>query len=412
LGISIDVTTRKKAENEYKEWLHKLEQSQRLESLGLLASSIAHDFNNILQGVIGNISLANELLSENPQAKHLVLRAQDSAEKAAEITTQLLSYSGKNSCEKKMIDLTETVREAYKLVERLSAKKADIRFDVSLRPLPIFADIRKLRQVVLNLITNAIDSFKSKRGLIYIRTYSATREELLDLNLEVINEIRLDNYAIFEIEDNGSGIPANILERIFEPFFSTKVSGKGIGLAACQGIIKLHEGFIGVSSTVGSGTSFTIGLPLQSSAEIASNLNSSTQLSDAKKLKLNSNFLIIEDEEISSNVCTSMLDHLEFKSTLAKDGKTGIQKYLEFKSEITCVILDVSLPEIDGIEVYSMIRKLDGNIPILLTSGYSLGQISLDISADTQTTFLQKPYTMKQLQDSLNTIIKTDGANE
>jgi PAS domain S-box-containing protein len=179
LGVSTDITSRRKAELEYKEWYQKIEQTQKLESLGLLASGIAHDFNNILQGVIGNSSLASELVAENSPAKNLILKTLDSAEKAAEITSQLLSYSGKAHQELSYQDLTEIVKETSKLVERMSIKKARLVYNVTTTPLPILADLPKLRQVILNLITNAIESIEHKNGEILIKTFTIfpTNEE-------------------------------------------------------------------------------------------------------------------------------------------------------------------------------------------------------------------------------------------
>ena len=407
LGVSSDVTDRKKAEQEYKEWLHNLEHAQKLESLGLLASGIAHDFNNILQGVIGNTSLAKELIREE-NAKALVEKALNSAEKAAEITNQLLSYSGKAHQELKLVDFNQAVKETSELVERMTKKKANLSFNIQSESLPILADLPKIRQVILNLITNAIEAIDKKEGLIKITT-RITKIQEIETKFSLSNINPNLNFATFIVEDNGTGISDENLQRIYEPFFSTKVTGRGIGLAAVQGIISSHNGLLDIKTKLGVGTTFTVHLPLENASLIDNNLALSDEVNvnDHEKLFQNKTVLLIDDEDIAREVCKAMLEHISFNTLSATNGLQGYESFLKNKENISAIILDLTMPKMDGLDVLRKVREVSPNLPIIISSGYSANQIPSELVFSYNTVFLQKPYTMNQFKEALNTIFKS-----
>lgn len=403
LGVSTDITERKQSEEKNREWLQKLEHTQKLESLGILASGIAHDFNNLLLGITGNSALAVKHIDANNPAHALINKSITASKRAAELTSQLLAYSGKGTCFTKKIDLTEAVRETAYLLEGITAKKGSLYFSVNPEPLFIKADSSQLQQIIMNLITNAVDAIERPNGLVHVKTYLAQLSESPpDLVNVSINETQISGeYAVLEIADNGCGISKDIIRNIFDPFFTTKFTGRGLGLASVMGIICAHRALLCLTSTPKKGSSFKVYFPIFKGL---TNSISNNKLNDEPKSierVAGGTVLLIEDDKIASEVSGSMLKDIGFSVVFAKDGLEGVTILKQHPGKFSAILLDLTMPRMDGSEALPLIRKINNNIPVIVISGYSEKGVRMNFQNNEISGFIQKPFLPETLRKAL-----------
>jgi PAS domain S-box-containing protein len=391
-GIYRDITERKRHEESTR---HR----QKTESLGVLAGGIAHDFNNLLQSMIGQTSLAlRKLAPENP-AHENILKAERAAERAAELTRQLLAYSGRGTFNVRPLDLNKLIHENLRFLELAIPKDVALELELA-DDLPLIkADAGQMQQVVMNLIINASEAIGLRPGRIHIRTGATTISagHLDEWNVPK-ERVSAGNYVRLEVADNGSGMSQAVLGKIFDPFFTTKVTGRGLGLSAVVGIVQGHHGAMRVESEEDRGTTFSLVFPV--SEEPKKEHEMTQQAPNTQNLQ--ACVLIVDDEADVREVVIDMLDDAGVRTMSAANGEEGIALFQSHPDEIDLVLLDLSMPGIGGKETFRRLKSLKPDLKIVLSSGYSQTEVTDDLSHLGLTGFIQKPYRY----DKLNELIR------
>jgi two-component system cell cycle sensor histidine kinase/response regulator CckA len=364
---------------------------QKLESIGVLAGGIAHDFNNLLHVVLGNADLARlNLPHSSPAREHLdeVVRA---TQRAADLTQQLLAYSGRGAVENRQLDLSSEVREMATLLRTAISKQATLVWDLAPDPPAIVADPTQIRQVVMNLITNASDALGDGPGSISLRTGKAKEGD---------GGTGPGSFVFLEVSDTGCGMDSGTLQRIFDPFFSTKFTGRGLGLAAVMGIVESHHGHIRIRTAPGEGTTFRLLFPAVEGA-----LDVAPRRVSGAEWRGHGTVLVVEDEEGVREVVGRMLERLGFDVISAEDGIAALDLLERHNGSLSAVLLDLSMPRMGGQETLNQLRERRPDLPVVLMSGYTEQEVAsklLDGSTGA-VGFLQKPF----LPEDLTTVLRS-----
>lgn len=392
-GITRNITQRKQSAQLEQQLLH----AQKLESLGVLAGGIAHDFNNILMAIVGNADLALMRAPEDSAVADNLRRIQDSAARAADLTRQMLAYSGKGRFVIETVDLNRLIEDLLHLLEVSISKKVTLSLDLH-RPLPfIDADPTQLRQIVMNLVINASEAIGDQTGHVVIATGSTMCQQM---QLPGAQEVELADgpYVYLMVSDNGCGMDSETQAKLFDPFFTTKFTGRGLGMAAVQGIVKGHKGAISIDSKPGKGTIFKVFLPAGAPApasQIAEN-----RKEDAAQRRGNGHVLLVDDEESVRNVGVQMLKHLGYTVLQAKDGQEALAIF-EQTPGISFVLLDLVMPRMDGRECLRELRRLAPDVAVIMSSGYNEQELAGEFRETPPNGFLQKPYDVAALRETL-----------
>jgi two-component system, cell cycle sensor histidine kinase and response regulator CckA len=362
---------------------------QKLESIGVLAGGIAHDFNNLLHVVLGNADLARLHVSGDSEARaHLdeVVRA---TQRAAELTQQLLAYSGRGAVESRQLDLSREVREMATLLRTAISKQATLEWDLSPDLPPVTADPTQLRQIVMNLITNASDALGEESGTITLRTGVVENAK---------SDAEPPASVFLEVSDTGCGMDTSTLQRIFDPFFSTKFSGRGLGLAAVMGIVESHKGHVRIRTAPGEGTSFRVVLPA-----VPGEAEPALRRLNGAGWRGRGTVLVVEDEEGVREVVGRMLEGLGFHVITAVDGQDALRVLDAHDGGVTAVLLDLSMPRMGGPETIRLLRERSPDLPVVLMSGYTEQDVAAKIvdSSGGAVGFLQKPFLSEDLSSVL-----------
>ena len=387
---------------EFKQLEEKVRQVQKLESLGVLAGGIAHDFNNLLVGVLGNADLALSELAQDSPARHYVGQIQTAATHLADLTRQMLAFSGKANFSVKPIDLSRVVAETAQLLRISMAKSTEMKLDLSSHLPAIEADSSQIQQVVMNLVTNASEALGNREGTVTVVTGLMTADQDYLSKTYLDDGLAAGPYAFFEVSDNGAGMSDEARERMFDPFFTTKFTGRGLGLAAVLGIVRAHHGALKVESRPGVGTSVRVLFPA-SDASVATSTAPSMRQGNAKD---HGPILLVDDEKTVRVVAKLMLEKAGFKVLAAEDGRQGLDLFRAHSKEIAAVVLDLTMPHINGADVLCEIRRLRDDVPVLLSSGYDRPDTVSSAEEDAKTGFLQKPYKSDALLRSLLELIE------
>jgi PAS domain S-box-containing protein len=379
LCIARDVTAARKAEEE-------LRQTAKLESLGVMAGGIAHDFNNLLTGILGNASLLSDSVREEdrPLAADIVL----AAERAADLTRQMLAYSGKGRFEVVRTDLSVLVRDTLRLVKMSMPKNIDISLDLE-EGCILEGDPGQLQSIAMNLIMNAAEAMEGKPGRIAIRTgrQAASAEDGR-------------GNVFLEIADTGTGMDEKTMARIFDPFFTTKFTGRGLGLAAVSGSVRGHKGLIDVKSAPGKGTTFMVSLPAAEGVRVSP--NGHTENADSGS---SGQVLLVDDEDIVLRIGEAVLSRHGFQVKTASNGRDAIDAFRRHRESIDLIVLDMMMPVMGGEEALKAIREIDRHVPVIVCSGYNEVEVIRRFTAERVGAFLQKPYTASGLVDKVREII-------
>ncbi|HAP34647.1 MAG TPA: hypothetical protein DCQ28_01420, partial [Bacteroidetes bacterium] len=351
---------------------------------------IAHDFNNLLNAVLGQSALAiNKLPKESPAVSNIT-KAIQASERAADLTRQLLAYSGKGKFFTVEIDLNKLVNENIQMLEVSIPKTTQLRYELCSPSPRIIGDIGQIQQVIMNLIINAGEAMGPNPGYITIRT---SRIELPENNTKytkyTTTPLAAGSYAMLQVSDTGSGISQETLERIFDPFFTTKFTGRGLGLAAVLGIIKGHKGGLHIESEERKGTMFEIVWPLaeQSTISKVQEKNDATVPEGEGKT-----ILIIDDDPFVFQLLEDVLGEVKFTVIGTTDPLKGIELYRKEQQNISMVILDFSMPTMNGKDAFEMLLQINDNVKVLLCSGYPEEDTLSLFGKVRPTGFLQKPY--------------------
>ncbi len=384
LAMVTDVTERHNLEL-------KVQHSQKLESLGVLAGGVAHDFNNLLVGILGNAGLAMmQLRPESPVAP-LLKAIETAALRAADLTRQMLAYSGRGRFVIEPISLNGVIEEMVHLLGTVISKKAILRFELS-PDLPVIdADATQIRQVLMNLVTNASDAIGDRSGVIAIRTGTVAvgLDELRDSYDQLLPE---GTYVYCEVTDTGVGMDAATRASIFDPFFTTKFTGRGLGLAATLGILRGHHGAIHVDSAPGEGARFRVLLPARA--------RSATLSSPAIVIApppATGHVLVVDDEAMIRDIASRVLESGGYQVTTANDGVDALRLFAERPDAFVCVLLDMTMPQLNGEETFAALRKLAPDVRVVLSSGYTEQEATQRFIGKGLAGFVAKPWSADEL---------------
>jgi two-component system, cell cycle sensor histidine kinase and response regulator CckA len=370
---------------------------QKLESLGVLAGGIAHDFNNLLTGILGNADLAKIELSRTAPARVSLEAIEVAARRAADLCRQLLAYSGRGRFSIQPLDLQALVEEMSHLLSVSISKKVVVKYNFA-KGLPMIdADATQLRQVVMNLMVNASEAIAESSGAISVSTGFAHCDAEFLRGCYTASGISAGDYVYLEVSDTGGGMDKATLDRIFDPFFTTKFTGRGLGLAAVLGIVRGHQGAIRVTSVLGRGSSFKLFFPACERTPAQPPAERAAQPAFAGEGVV----LLADDEETIRTLGRRMLERLGFEVLLAEDGQQAVDKFRANKERTKLVILDLTMPRLDGEACCHELRRIDPTIKIILSSGYNEQDVVTRFASQDLAGFIQKPYTSEELLASV-----------
>jgi len=403
-NISLAVE-RKQADEERRELEEQVRHTQKLESLGVLAGGIAHDFNNLLTGILGNADMALMELNEKDPASESVRAIRDSAERAADLSRQMLAYSGKGRFVIEPIDLNEVIHEMTHLLEASLSKSAIVRFDLA-EDLPLITgDATQLRQIIMNLMTNASDAIGDRNGVISLRTRALECDRFVLSQGYASEDLPDGSYVCIEVEDTGGGMDEETVSRIFDPFFTTKFTGRGLGLAAVLGIVRGHKGAISVESTPGAGTTFRVLIPASEDQDALTVARETAGDTRPAWDGSGGTVLLVDDEPTVRRVTQKMLERAGFDVVTASDGLKAIETYRKHADRIVCVLLDLTMPNMGGEEAFTELRQLDPDLRIILSSGYGEKEIAERFVGQGLAGFIQKPYLAAKLVTKVRDVL-------
>jgi PAS domain S-box-containing protein len=397
-----DITERLRAQEEREMLERKLLETQKLESLGVLAGGIAHDFNNILTGILGSTSLARLDLPPGGRAEEQIAQIEISARRAADLCRQMLAYAGKGRFVVQRHDLSQLVRETTQLLDLSISRKASVRYDLASSLPLVSADATQIRQVLMNLVLNASEALGDRPGAITLATGMQYVNADYLRSAEIEDELADGLYVFLEVSDNGSGMSRETIDRIFDPFFTTKFTGRGLGLSAVLGIVRGHKGAIKVYSEVGKGTTFKLLFPaaeVEHAEKVAAGETDTTWQGRGS-------VLVIDDEPAVRKVTERILQALGFEPLAARDGAAGLEIVRDRGEALVAVLLDLTMPNMDGETAFREIASYRPGLPIILMSGYNEGDAIARFAGKGLAGFLQKPFTMDDLRKQLRGALK------
>jgi len=406
IGISQDVTAQREGEEERKRLEARIQHSQKLESLGVLAGGIAHDFNNLLSGVLGNAGLALLQLDREHKVRPVIERIETTALRMSDLTQQMLAYSGRGKFVVEPVDLNTLVMEMTNLLEITISKKARLRYELSEKPVIVEADATQLRQVLMNLITNASEALQGDEGDILVSTGHAPvrRSEFPELPWQ--EEVEEGLHGYIRVRDTGSGMDRETMRKVFDPFFTTKFTGRGLGLSAVQGIVRSHSGALRIESEVGEGTAFTFYLPVSEESEWIDTAKPPSE----ESWKGEGTVLVVEDEEVVRKVAAAVLEKHGFGVIEGEDGQEGIDLFERYTDDISAVLLDLTMPRVSGEEAFRYIRGKRPGLPVILMSGYSEQEALQRLEGEEVAGFLAKPFRPAELLEALRQALNREQA--
>jgi signal transduction histidine kinase/ActR/RegA family two-component response regulator len=408
IGVNRDITDRVFAEEERLEIERRFMFAQKLESLGLMAGGIAHDFNNLLTAIVGNLDLALKETTPNRKESLCIERALAAAQRATNLTHQMLAYSGKGPLIFEDLNLNDVLQDSI-LIQKAAVSK-NIAFEVQLsNNLPMVrGDQGSIRQIIANLISNAAEAIGDKQGKIILSTGSQYFNEIHLNRSRIEAKPSPGHFVWLDVTDMGSGMDKATMDRIFDPFFTTKFMGRGLGLSAVIGIVRGHGGAIFVESKPGEGTSFQVLLAASPEGDESPSADSTqlrASIENAETQEFQGTILLVDDEEIVRVSCSEMLKSIGLNVYEASDGNEAIKAFEQHLDEIDCIILDLTMPNLDGAGAFPELLRLKPEVKIILSSGYTEREATSKFANQGLTGFLHKPYRLQNLVDKLNRVV-------
>jgi PAS domain S-box-containing protein len=400
-GLAIDITQRKDAESEKLLVERRLLEGQKLESIGVLAGGIAHDFNNLLTGIMGNANLAALEISPNSRVQQNLKQIEIASQRAAELCQQMLAYAGKGRFVVQRVELGSLVESTVPLLRASISKKAELHFDLETGLPSIVADPTQMRQIVMNLVINASEALGEQDGEIFITT-RLVRPTADYFGGAALTPPELNqDFVLFQVRDTGCGMSAETLAKIFDPFFTTKFAGRGLGLAAVQGIIRSHKGGLKVTSSPGAGATFTLLFPVTGGATEAN----PTRRTTSTPWRQEGLALIIDDEDHVRGVTEGMLHSCGMRTESARDGYEGVDLFRAKPHEFDVVVLDMTMPRLTGEETLQYLREVRPDVRVLFMSGYNRREVVDTLAGSGVLSFIQKPFTLDGLREQLKFVL-------
>ena len=402
IGVGHDISDQKRAEDERIELERKLLHSQKLESLGVLTGGIAHDFNNLLTAILGNLDLALMRLPQSSPVRNNIEQSMLASRRASDLTRQMLAYSGKGLFELKEIDLNEIVRDNIDLFKAVVPRNVSFLASAESTLLPIMADPGQIQQVVMNLITNAVEALGANKGVVILSTGVSTCDDRCIRKSLLEEKPSPGKFVYIEVSDNGCGMDDETQRRLFEPFFTTKFTGRGLGMAATQGIVRTHRGIILLESTMGEGTTFRILLPAIERTKTQSLVTIDRPLPGARLLaERMGKILVVDDEECVRTLAADYVQYLGFETIEACDGYEALELYRQHADDIDLVILDLAMPNMDGVTAFLELKKIRPDVRVILSSGYNEQAVAEQFTKEKPDCFIQKPFQLKELESKI-----------
>jgi PAS domain S-box-containing protein len=396
ITITVDITELKRKQD-------YVLATQKLESLGVLAGGIAHDFNNLLGGILTSTELISAASAEgSPPDEEALDRIRTAAIRGGEIVRQLMIYTGEETQAFSPVDLPQLVSEMLQLLKVSISKRATLKVDFPPGLPPVRANAAQLRQVVLNLITNASEALQENEG-----TISVSAAQISSRRDQATSPAQRD-YIRLDVADTGCGMTEEVQAKIFDPFFTSKFAGRGLGLASVRGIVRSHGGVIHVVSAPGQGSRFEILLPCCS--ESSHDRQTPAARSFAESADCPHTVLLVEDEELLRQAAAKMLRMKGFAVIEAADGKTAVSVFRERASAIDVVLLDLNLPGISGKEVFSELKRIRSSVKVILTSAYSREWARSHVGDNGPWPYIRKPYQLSDLTSLLRSVCAADSS--
>lgn len=405
IGVGHDVTAQLKEEEDRLEFERQLLHTQKLESLGVLAGGIAHDFNNLLLTILGNVELAALKIEPKSSAHRLLDQAMMAARRAADLTSRLLAYSGKGVYVISRLNLNDLVNENASLFRTAVSRTISIEMSPSPHLPDVMGDSAQIQQVIMNLITNASEAIEIQSGRIRISTGQQTYDRA-SLSASRLEEKPAPGHFVYlEVSDNGTGMSEQVQQRIFDPFFTTKFAGRGLGMSAVLGIVKAHSGALFLDSSPGGGTTIRVIFPASGTCASPEPLPPVTSRAVTKVLSLSGTVLIVDDEKSVLKICVSMVKHCGMATITATDGAEAVTIFRAHSNEIDLVLMDLTMPNMDGVAAMLELRRIQPDVRIILSSGFNEQELDERIRNQNPSGFIRKPYSLKNLEAELRRVL-------
>jgi len=395
VGYLRDISDRVAAEQERRRLAEQMQHAQRAESLGVLAGGIAHDFNNLLTVILGYAGLAAARPDVGTDGRRMLHEIEAAAERAADLTGQMLAYSGHSSFAFGPVNVEAVAREMSELV-RVAISK-DARVTLELTPASAIGDATQIRQVILNLMTNAADALDGGAGTITVRTGVRDADPAELRNPYLSGDLPAGLYAWIQVADTGSGMTPETLARLFDPFFTTRFMGRGLGLSAVLGIVRSHHGAIKVASVPAHGTVVDVYLPWAPESQPAH----TTDTPPVTTPRRSGLVLVVDDEPTVQQFVRRTLEGAGFDVQVAEDGVAGLKAFTTHQREIVAIVLDATMPGLDGAGMLAEVRRLAPVLPVLVISGYAEQDIAGRFAGAGVHVFLHKPFRPQRLIDEM-----------
>ncbi len=400
VAIARDITERRRGEEEQQQLEARFQHAAKLESLGDLAAGIAHDYNNLLTGMMVHADLAGQEVVEDSPVHDKIRRIERAAERSADLSDQLLAFAGEDEPELEAARLNDLLRDMEPLLRERVPEQHVLQFQLKRALPPVDVDPGQLRRVVLRLVANAVEAVGEEKGVITVRTSKVRADRDYFDGARPSEDLEAGKYVFFEVSDSGVGIDDETRERMFDPFFTTKPVGRGLGLATSLGIVGAHGGGIKVYSQPGRGTTFEVLFPASTRREVAARPRAALEWQPSGKV------LVVDDEELVLEVSREILASRGFTVLTAAGGAQAIETYGRHRGEIVAVVLDMTMPEIDGEEVFWRVREIDPDAQVIMMSGYSKKKVPPRILEEGLGGFLHKPFKPQDLMDKLRELLE------
>ncbi len=403
LSVMNDITDRKQMEEEQRGLERRLLQAQKLESLGRVTAGIAHNFNNILMSVMGYMEIVKEDLSSDSFAGKNLENAFKSAKRASELTRQILAYSGNSFLAFEEININGLIEKNLQIFKASISGTVSFNLNLTEHIPMINVDPEQIRQVIMNILINASEAIDKNAGTVILSTgVMVCNDEYLNHSL-VEEKPKAGRFVYFEILDTGCGMDTKAKSLLFDPFFTTKFMGRGLGMSAVMGIVRGHKGAILVDSEPGRGTTVRV---LFAASETKTREQKIVHRERPKTGSAQKMILIVDDEEPVRNLCEITIKRLGYQTLTAEDGQKAVDIFQEHADEIGCVLLDLTMPEMDGITVLKAMRNIRPDVKIIISSGHSKEEIDRRLKDKALAGILQKPFELKYLRDEIEAAMK------
>lgn len=400
-GSVRDVTQIVRLEDSLRILERKFHESQKMAGLGLLASGIAHDFNNLMTVVLGNAELV--LMECGGSDGGSLDEIKKTSLRAAELANQMLVYTGKTTLVVSSINLSSVVKEMGALLDVSISKKVNIQYCLADNIPSVRGDVSQIRQVAMNLITNASEAIGDRSGVIAINIHEVTLHPGNVRNVFPPGSVLEGSYVLLEVSDTGDGMDEATLNKIFDPLFTTKVTGRGLGLASLLNAVRRHNGAVEVKSQVGQGTVFQVYFPAEEQPE---------EVADEEVGEMDRAWrgygtaLVADDEEAIRSITSILLERLGFRVITAADGLETVDAYTEYAEDITFLLMDINMPRLNGLEATMRIRHINPKVPVLFMSGYPREEVMERFEQQPHTEFIRKPFVSDELTQSIRSVME------